>query len=196
MDKKRESEIVADIALFWKDQEMKLNLKDGKGREHSKRKEKLRNQLNHSGKYANLLLKDWLSWWGRMEREAMATRRQDQQDRAKLRQRTFKDIIQPNLLLTGWRGWWSRMEAESKREGSSMKHDEGWAKSRSLTNKIKKQDFLVKYFKPTSMRERGHLFCSDIIVHTTIAVCGNNSQLTLKTNGMTVWSWPPYSPLL
>ena len=32
-----------------------------------------------------------------------------------------------------------------------MKHDEGWPKSRSLTNHIKKQDFLVMYFKPTSM---------------------------------------------
>jgi hypothetical protein len=101
------------------------------------------NQLNHSGKQASLPLKDWLGWWGRMEREAIATRRQDQQDRAKLKQMTFKDIIQPNLLLTGWRGWWSRMEAESKHEGSSMKHDEGWAKSRSLTNNIKKQDFLI-----------------------------------------------------
>ena len=153
VDKKRELEILADIALFWKDQEMKLNLKDGKGREHSRRKENLilRNQLNHSGKHANLLLKDWLGWWGRMEREAIATRRQNQQDRAKLRQRTFKDITQPNLSLTGWRGWWKRMEAESKREGSSMNHDEGWAKSRSITNNIKKQDFVIKYFKPTSM---------------------------------------------
>ena len=70
MDKKRELEILADIALFWNDQEMKLNLKDGKGREHSRRKanRKLRNQLNHSGKHANLLLEDWLGWWGRMER--------------------------------------------------------------------------------------------------------------------------------
>jgi hypothetical protein len=157
MDKKRELEILADIALFWNEQEMKLNLKDGKGREHSRRKanRNLRNQLNLSGKHANLLLKDWLGWWGRMEREAIATRRQDQQDRAKLKQITFKDIIQPNLLLTGWRGWWSRMEAESKHEGSSMKHDEGWAKSRSVTNNIKKQDFLAKYFKPSKTPIQG-----------------------------------------
>jgi hypothetical protein len=75
MDNKRESEILADIALLWKDQEMKLNLRYEKEREHSKRKEILRKQLNHSGKHANLLLKDWLGWWGTMERETMATRR-------------------------------------------------------------------------------------------------------------------------
>ena len=56
LDMKKESETLADI--FWKDQEMKFSLKDGKEREHSKWKENLRNQQNHSGKHANMLLKD------------------------------------------------------------------------------------------------------------------------------------------
>jgi hypothetical protein len=86
-----------------------------------------------------------------MAREAIATRRQDQQDRAKLRQKTSKDIIQTNLLLTGWKGWCSRMEAERKHEGSSMRHDKGWAKSRTHMNIIKTQDFLSKHFNPKSM---------------------------------------------
>ena len=137
IDKKNETELLLDVAMFWK----RAEDDNAKREEHSRRLENFRERIQQE-----TLLQGWCSWWTRMEEEASSSRRLDKKRKADVKKASFTNIIIPNLMLVGWRGWWQRMEAEARKDQARLEKEEDWIKSRSQNNRELKSSFIQKYF--------------------------------------------------
>ena len=111
---KKETEILMDVAVFWRRMEHSVSLKEGKAKKAKIKECRLKKRdaiikFYENCVKPNLELTCWSDWCNRMDEESEASRRMDRLDQVERNKKIFWERLQPKTIFAGCISWWNRM---------------------------------------------------------------------------------------